>query len=431
MAPIHMSLRRYILAALLVLATLVISLLSVLWTNSFFTGLDDMMKGTMLNMAQAHHPKPGQPVQAHNFVVASQWQDLPEPIRTAFSRQEIETNTLHKLVTRDNMLTRPSEARFVMFFETPNGQSGYVAHHFSAPKTSPKSWFQGPEMLGILFALGTLALFAAILVMLMRTVTRPVAELHAWAAELDHHSLDEPPPVFRYRELTTLAELIQQSLQQVKHSLDREQEFVSYASHELRTPIAVIRSSVELLHRLDDPRNDKGQKALMRIDHASQAMVALTETLLWLSRKGQPLRDLRPVKLAELIDTLMQDLAYLKQGKQVDVAMHTDDYHCELSHSGATIVIGNLLRNAIQHTHHGAISVTQTQHILEIENREYAHSTEDNAQNTRAPDELNNASGYGLGLDLARRLCDELGWQLNITHDAQRFCVTLILTQRY
>ncbi|WP_125721094.1 sensor histidine kinase [Pseudoalteromonas rubra] len=431
MAPIHMSLRRYILAALLVLATLVISLLSVLWTNSFFTGLDDMMKGTMLNMAQAHHPKPGQPVQAHNFVVASQWQDLPEPIRTAFSRQEIETNTLHKLVTRDNMLTRPSEARFVMFFETPDGQSGFVAHHFSAPKTPPKSWFQGPEMLGILFALGTLALFAAILVMLMRTVTRPVAELHAWAAELDHHSLDEPPPVFRYRELTTLAELIQQSLQQVKHSLDREQEFVSYASHELRTPIAVIRSSVELLHRLDDPRNDKGQKALMRIDHASQAMVALTETLLWISRKGQPLRDLRPVKLAELIDTLMQDLTYLKQGKQVDVAMHTDDYRCELSHSGATIVIGNLLRNAIQHTHHGAISVAQTQHILEIENREYDHSTEDSAQNTHMPDELNNASGYGLGLDLARRLCDELGWQLNITHDAQRFCVTLILTQRY
>ncbi|MCO7191303.1 MULTISPECIES: HAMP domain-containing sensor histidine kinase [unclassified Pseudoalteromonas] len=426
MAPIHMSLRRYILAALLVLATLVISLLSVLWTNSFFTGLDDMMKGTMLNVAQAHHPQPGQPVKAHNFVVASQWQDLPDAIRTAFSRQDIESNALHKNVTRDNILTRPSDARFVMYFEKPDGQSGFVAHHFIAPKTPPKAWFQGPEILGILFALGTLALFASILVMLMRTVTRPVAELHAWAAELDHHSLNEPPPVFRYHELTTLAELIQQSLQQVKQSLDREQAFVSYASHELRTPIAVIRSSVELLQRLDSAQCEKSNKALKRIDHASQAMVALTETLLWLSRKGQPLRDLKTVKLAGLVESLMQDLTYLKQGKHIDIRLETDDYRCELPHSGATIVIGNLLRNAIQHTHQGAISIHQTQHILEIENHEYIGSEPPSEHSA-----LHNTAGYGLGLDLAQKLCDELGWQLSIRHDAHRFCVTLVLSPQY
>ncbi|ALU44539.1 sensor histidine kinase [Pseudoalteromonas rubra] len=431
MAPIHMSLRRYIVAALLVLATLVISLLSILWTNSFFTGLDDMMKGTMLNVAQAHHPQPGQPVWAHNFVVARHWQDLPQTIRATFSRQELETNALYKQVTRDNMLSRPSEARFVLYFEKPDGQSGFVAHHFTAPKMPPKTWFQGPEILGVLFALGTLALFAAVLVILMRTVTRPVAKLHDWAAGLDHHTLGDPPPVFRYHELTTLAELIQQSLQQVKHSLDREQEFVSYASHELRTPIAVIRSSVELLHRLGDTPDDKNKKALMRIDHASQAMVALTETLLWLSRKGQPLRDLKAIRLADLIDAQLEDLAYLKQRKHIDVAIHSDDYQCELSQSGATIVIGNLLRNALHHTHHGTISITQTQHIIEIENREHNDEHTKTGQGPDQEEELNNGSGYGLGLDLARKLCDELQWQLNINHDARRFCVTLVLSPRY
>ncbi|MEB3733551.1 histidine kinase dimerization/phospho-acceptor domain-containing protein [Halopseudomonas pachastrellae] len=59
-----------------------------------------------------------------------------------------------------------------------------------------------------------------------------------------------------------------------------------FTSHELRTPISVIRANVELLERLRaqsriDPAME--QQALDRIDRASLTMQHLTETLLWLA----------------------------------------------------------------------------------------------------------------------------------------------------
>ena len=75
---------------------------------------------------------------------------------------------------------------------------------------------------------------------------------------------------FRYKELNALAGMIHGSLQNVRNTLNREREFVNHASHELRTPIAVIRSSAALLHRVIDSENTKGNNALARVDHASK-----------------------------------------------------------------------------------------------------------------------------------------------------------------
>ncbi|WP_319557846.1 histidine kinase dimerization/phospho-acceptor domain-containing protein [Thiomicrorhabdus sp.] len=48
--------------------------------------------------------------------------------------------------------------------------------------------------------------------------------------------------------------MIQQGLVTTYRSMEREQQFLNYASHELRTPIAVIRNNIELLNRLDNER---------------------------------------------------------------------------------------------------------------------------------------------------------------------------------
>ena len=52
-------------------------------------------------------------------------------------------------------------------------------------------------------------------------------------------------------------------------------------------PIAVIRSSAALLHRVIDSENTKGNNALARVDHASKTMADLTETLLVRKMKKQ------------------------------------------------------------------------------------------------------------------------------------------------
>ncbi|NDW14466.1 hypothetical protein GTQ48_02815 [Alteromonas genovensis] len=109
-----------------------------------------------------------------------------------------------------------------------------------------------------LISLGVALLF------LMRSVSRPVESLQRWAADLDEAKLDAPISTFRYKELDALAHIIHTSLKDVRDTLNREREFVNHASHELRTPIAVVRSSLALMHRVTTPCNSKATNAAHR-----------------------------------------------------------------------------------------------------------------------------------------------------------------------
>jgi len=98
-------------------------------------------------------------------------------------------------------------------------------------------------LLGVLI----LALFILVLLMILRTIARPVESLQDWAKNINIDDLKDPIPNFKYKELNDLAGIIHNSLGKVSKTLEREQEFLRYASHELRTPIAIIRSNSSIL----------------------------------------------------------------------------------------------------------------------------------------------------------------------------------------
>ncbi|WP_319381848.1 hypothetical protein [Thiomicrorhabdus sp.] len=76
---------------------------------------------------------------------------------------------------------------------------------------------------------------------LLKAVGKPIERLGEWSKNLSVDTVGEPIPDFRYKELNDLAGLIRHGLVASHRSLEREQRFLQYASHELRTPIAVIR----------------------------------------------------------------------------------------------------------------------------------------------------------------------------------------------
>ena len=205
---------------------------------------------------------------------------------------------------------------------------------------------------------------------LMRSVSRPVESLQRWAADLDEAKLDAPIPTFRYKELDALAHIIHTSLKDVRDTLNREREFVNHASHELRTPIAVVRSSLALLHRVTTPGNSKATNAVQRIDHASRTMADLTETLLWLGRDNQDSLPIEQVNVEAMVSTLAQDLKYLLKGKDVSVTLALEACELFLPKTASEIVIGNIIRNAYQHTQCGSVAISLRDNQLEVVNEE-------------------------------------------------------------
>lgn len=416
---INNNLRRYVMICLLLMGAIVIGAMSMLSGHYFFEGMDGMLRGTMISAGRSVDVQPGAPKQVLRFNVAASWDDVDPEIRARFGGQTLHTHGLYKFVDRDTFLERPNGVYFLVKLEAEDGTEKYVTQVFHSPdeQNNQRRFLLSRESWIAVIGVAALAGFSLLLFLLMRSVAKPVEKLNSWAASIDKRQLDQPIPDFQYEELNHLATLIHKGMIDVTESVKREEEFVRHASHELRTPIAVIRSSVELLSRLNLTEEGKGKNAIRRIDNASHTMADLTETLLWLGKKDKTELSSQPVALASLLEQIKEDLSYLLVNKPVSVSLLTTPTTIMLPKTACRIVLGNLIRNAFQHTQAGEVSIVQDGNRVSINNCE---DDTPNTTNTLADGDL----GYGLGLQMVRRLTQQLNWgydhQINATgHQVQ------------
>jgi signal transduction histidine kinase len=413
---LRISLRRYVLWSLLSLAAVVIVLFSIQSSDSFFDGMDGMLRNTMIRAAESAELDDNKHAQILDLHVFANYESLPVEVKQSFSKESFIPFSLMKDINKPDWFSRPISAHFAVLVPLENGESRYVTQVFVAPPSDGKKHFRINHVIysAIVGVVALVSFFVALL-FLMRSVSRPIESLQRWAASLDEQELDKPIPEFRYKELNALAGMIHGSLQNVRNTLNREREFVNHASHELRTPIAVIRSSAALLHRVIDSENTKGNNALARVDHASKTMADLTETLLWLGRNEEAALPKEKVNLKAMVEALSQDLMYLLSGKDVSVQLQLSDCELTLAKTASEIVIGNVIRNAYQHTQQGRVTISLSDATLTVLNEEdglVEEALNEKGQATlSAPTISELDGGFGIGLKLIDKLCAKLEWE--------------------
>ncbi len=409
----------YFFASIVLVSSLMAIGFSLLSANYFIDGLDKGLKGIMLELSKTTEVEDGHPKTIVGFNVASRWEDLPEIIQSRFD-PSIEVGVLYKEEDKASMFTLPENLFFVLNYPSPEGEPRYISR-IMLEENRPKiedNIQPATQMLRIaITGLAAIALFSFFLIMLMKKIAKPIESLRNWAKSLNHSNLQKNPPDFTYNELNTLATLIRSSLISAHDSLTREQQFLSYASHELRTPISVVRSNVELLNRLNEktPLTEKQQLTVQRIERAVLTMSDLTNTLLWLSRRDEQQIESEPVNLSEEINTLCGELDYLLSGKKVKLLINTDDENSIINTEATSchIVLTNLIRNAYQHTQGGVVHITQHGSRVTVMNSNNTYSTE------------HIAMGYGLGLQLSEKIIKRYGWGYNIYDTPERYEVVV------
>ncbi|WP_298776447.1 HAMP domain-containing sensor histidine kinase [uncultured Shewanella sp.] len=396
------SLRFYFFIAVLLLGASLTLVFSALTINYFIEGLDTGMRGTMRQLSKVDNVRDGHPVTLINFQIASRWQDMPADIQAQFPTPPKSPGVLQKKLKNVTLFSPPRKAYFVIYMLNDKGESRYVSKVFNKDTIKHEAKKGSSHFTGILlFGIGGLVVFTLFLFLIMNKISSPMGSLIDWTKTLNDKSLALPPPDFKYHEPNELAQIIHSSLNSVQSSLNREQAFLNYASHELRTPIAVIRSNVELLNKMNEaqPLSEKQQTILQRIERAGFTMTHLTETLLWLGRDNAIPPQISTIKLNEMIQQLVDELRYLLQGKAVSVEINSHPFECQLPTTACLIVLTNLIRNAFQHTHTGTVSIQQIDKRVIIENTNIEPST--------TQDDL----GFGLGLQLTQRLIEKFHWQ--------------------
>lgn len=271
----------------------------------------------------------------------------------------------------------------------------------------------------IIIGLGTVVVLTLLAYLLYNLVSKPIFAIEKWAISLDADRIKQDAPDFVFPELNEIAKLMKTSLSTVEESLSREHKFLRHASHELRTPIAVIRNNVELFSKIGSCGDYGKQKKLVsRIDRASQNMQDLTETILWLSRDNVTNLSKENFSLEFMVQDLVSDLNYLLGKKNVDLSVKTKNQEVSLPKVPVQIIVANLIRNAFQHSWDGVIFIKQEGYRLSILNPRSCSSVS-------GSEDL----GFGLGLKLTKELTEKLGWEF-IDESTDRFYKVIIVFSR-
>lgn len=293
------------------------------------------------------------------------------------------------------------------------------------------------------FSLGlTVAVSSLLLVVLLgisvawgvRRLTGPLTNL---AADIGHLRPDlsgqrVAVPDRASEELLVIAEALNGYLERHESFVARERAFIDSASHELRTPIAVIAGASELaLEQRGVPPLVRGQ--LARILRASIDVEQLISLLLVLAKDPARLADISDrLSLDQLLPEVVEDHRHLTADKDLVLVLDDNLPACEIIAPVQIVqaAIGNLLRNAIENSDSGEIRIRlEPAATVVIEDPGHGMSPEQISAIYARMARGARRGGGGIGLDLITRLCAHLGWQLELRSDLGRGTRTTLSLQ--
>ena len=194
---------------------------------------------------------------------------------------------------------------------------------------------------------------------LTRRALRPVAQIAASAGRIEASNLSERLPKMGKDEFAELARVFNAMLDRVEGSYrnleaayDSQRRFIADASHELKTPLATIKTRLGVALRKDQAP-ERYVEHLGAIRNASDAMSSIVGDLLLLARsdEGGLLGSVRDVPLASLAEEAASVVAGL-HGRPIESHVE-EDLAIQGDEASLSRVLVNLLDNAARHTPSG------------------------------------------------------------------------------
>jgi two-component system sensor histidine kinase VanS len=180
-------------------------------------------------------------------------------------------------------------------------------------------------------------------------VLRPLERITDAARRARDGSLDHRIDLPGKRdELTDLADTFDAMLARVQQTLDEERRFAANASHELRTPHAIVRTMVEVAEA--DPEGRDVDLLLHRIGETNDRAIAITESLLTLARVGRGGAITRtPVEFGALVTGVVD--AESTDAAALGIRLHLAAQPATVAGDPTLVerLIANLVHNAVVH----------------------------------------------------------------------------------
>ncbi len=274
----------------------------------------------------------------------------------------------------------------------------------------------------IAIAVDTIAFFALLLLgflLLNRRISKQIWQpFYTTLDKLRDFDLNKNPALkLDSSDIEEFAELNQELEKLVVRSVstyNQQKEFIENASHELQTPLAVLRSKMELL--LQNEQLSKEQSELISSINAPLSRISrINKNLLLLAKmENQQFADSEEVDIVKLMDESLELLSDYITNKHISVErLIMGDSVIDCNPALLEILMNNLLINAITHNiENGVMLVEASKKGIAISN---SGTTELNTEKLfqRFSMSSANTQSSGLGLAIVKEICERYGWKIS------------------
>lgn len=283
--------------------------------------------------------------------------------------------------------------------------------------------------------------------LLARKSLAPVVTMGEQAARIGASNLNERiPEPQNNSELGRLARIFNDLLARLDESFAQQKRFMADASHELRTPVAVVCGESEVALSQNTRTAQEYRESLAIVNDEGQRLTRMVEDLFTLARADAGEYPLMPANfyLDESLNECVRSVRSLAAQKALKISYQPPAKEIAFRGDEPLVrrMVLNLLHNAIKYTPTGGqvrVSVKQNEHQCRIvisdtgpgiprEAQAHVFDRFFRADKARSRDESQNGSGAGLGLSIAKWVAELHGGTIaldNTDREGATFVISL------
>lgn len=246
-------------------------------------------------------------------------------------------------------------------------------------------------------------------------LARKVNRLDPGRPDVSEFSPEKLPADSDY-EIRTLTRAIQSFAQRLNDFVERESNFTRDASHELRTPLTVINVAADVL-MMEKNLSQQSLDSLKRIKRACGNMEEVTTAFLMLAREAE-IGGKQELSVNRIVNEEVDQALFLVDDKELDIKV-IEHVQLNIHASGkiVSVLLGNLIRNAVSYTAKGHVKVYIENGYVVIEDTGPGMS-EQEVERLFQPyvrGRANSSNGYGVGLTIVKRISRQFEWPLEVS----------------
>ena len=269
---------------------------------------------------------------------------------------------------------------------------------------------------------------------IIRKILAPLKNLQKKISEVD---IDKPGSFENLvildntsSEIVELSETFDKMLKKIYADYKRQKDFSSNVAHELRTPIAVMKSQLDLYRQKTDDADFK--KMLRVLDNNVNKLNGLVDAILSLRKKSELKLD--EVNLDILIDEIVLDLEDKAYSKDVEIICKNTDISLVTDDSLLQRLVFNIVENAIKYNKPGGsveISAKEDNDLVKIKIADTGLGISPSDKERIFDlfyqiDASRGQEGYGIGLSLSKTIADMLSAKIEISDNNPQGSIFII-----